>query len=101
MRLIAWSLLALTSCASAVAPASRPAPASAPAPFVPDGMVLDAQGIREMLAGVELELGDGRAQVAAAEQRAVTAEEHRLLAGFIGLAVGAIIAGVLAAFGGK
>ncbi len=47
-----------TNCAPAVAPASRAAALAS------GQVVLDEQGLRDLLAGVELELGDARAETA-------------------------------------
>lgn len=84
MRQIALCLLVLSSCAPAAAPASRPV-AFAPA------MALDAQGVRELLAGVELELGDERAKTADAEQRVEAARTHTIIAGAFGFLFGALL----------
>lgn len=63
--------LASLNCAPVVAPAS-----SAPAFEQPTGpIVLDEQGVRELLAGVELELGDERAAAAGNLARAIAAEK--------------------------
>ena len=58
----------LSNCAPVVAPASNPALAGP--------VVLDEQGVRELLAGVALEQGDEKAKTAAATVRALSAEGH-------------------------
>ncbi len=98
MRLTALFLLALTSCASAVAPASRPAGSLV---YVPPGIVLDETGVRELLAGVELELGDRDAEVAAANQRTNIAEQKAVISGVAGAIIGALVAIVAGAIGGR
>jgi hypothetical protein len=99
MRHLMLLLLASTSCAPAVGAASRPVPASAP--VVPDGVTCDAPCLRELLAGVELELGDERAKTAGAEQRAAAAEDKKILVGVLGAVVGAVLTVIAAFFGGK
>lgn len=100
MRHLMLLTLALSGCASVAAPASRPvAPASAP--VVPDGMTCDTPCLRELLAGVELELGDERAKTAGAEQRAAAAEDKKILVGVLGAVVGAVLTVIAAFFGGK
>lgn len=89
MRQVAMFLLVLNSCAHAVAPASRPA---LPAPTgLTSAVVLDEQGVRELLAGVELELGDERAKTAAAQQREAEARRWTLISGIVGAVLGAVV----------
>lgn len=76
MRLTLLLMLGLLSCAHVPAPAARPTSASPQAdvdvPLPSHG--LDAQGVRELLAGFEYELGDERARTAAEKTRADYAE---------------------------
>lgn len=76
---------ALTSSAPVVARASD-------APLTP----LDEQAVRELLAGVELELGDERAKTHAAEMRAHNAISQRNLA-IMGAALALILGGAAGA----
>lgn len=65
MRLTAVACIALSFCGPA--PASRPVVVFAPPLPASGPVVLDEQGVRELLAGVELELGDERARTSRAE----------------------------------
>lgn len=87
MRRVALLTLALTSCAHVAVPASRPVAMEWPA----DASPLDAQGVRELLAGAELELGDERAKTAAAEQKLEHAKSNTILAGGLGFLFGALL----------
>lgn len=101
MRHLMLLTLALSGCASVVEPASKSVAAPASAPVVPDGMTCDTPCLRELLAGVELELGDERAKTAGAEQRASAAEDKKILVGVLGAVVGAALTVIAAFFGGK
>lgn len=65
-------MIALNACASVAAPASEPASAAATLPVD----CLDVQGQRELLAGIELELGPQAAQLARCNARVSGADRY-------------------------
>lgn len=87
-------LLALNSCAPAVVRASS-LPSCNHACISSGPVMLDEVAVRELLAGVELELGDERAKMAAANQNLETWQKWGPIGIIIGMVIGAI-AGVVA-----
>lgn len=85
-------LVALTSCASVVAPGSNASTESC----------LDIRAQRELLAGVELELGDERAKTAAcrAEQRSDRVG-YAVGGGIFGVVVGGALTAIICSLGSK
>lgn len=83
-------LVASMSCASVGEKASKPFAASQPC--------LDMQGQRELLAGVELEIGDARAKTAACQDKMKRMQadhtQSKVMWGVIGALLGAAVAGV-------
>lgn len=73
-RLRIWAAIAALQVACAAGPASRPA--SAPASRSDAAPCLDAQGQRELLAGIALEAGEQAAQLARCNVRATGAERY-------------------------